>query len=211
MTDWIANGITITFGLTSVGFGIREVRKDKAQVRRFPDQADPGVGPYPTWPSQAPADPRPQYPTGSAYPSYPQLPPPAYSQPGHSATPPRWIVDPPPRWVTDWWVGALSMAIAITVIMWVTSQFAQTPIGQGLATGGLFAIVLVSWLIRRAGDTWPSYKLTGILLVLIQMCGVNAIMAVPLPSALHVPQLIVAAAVSSLLLAWLVTSWRLLE
>lgn len=48
VTDWIANGITITFGVTATVIGIVQLRKDSGQGYRPPNQAAVDVAPYTT-------------------------------------------------------------------------------------------------------------------------------------------------------------------
>jgi hypothetical protein len=98
----------------------------------------------------------------------------------------------------------LYIAAIGSCILGVIGAISSSPIAQVLMVGLLLAVVLVIWLVRRARNAQPSYNLTGFLLVLVLYFGFTAIVAIPLPSALRVPQFIVALVVSASIV------WRLM-
>lgn len=86
---------------------------------------------------------------------------------------------------------------ALTALLLLVSG--DPAVRAGLASGLLVAVLAV-WLARRSRST-PSPNLTGLLLLLVGLAGTLAILAVPLASALRIPQAVVALAAPWFLLS----------
>ena len=91
-----------------------------------------------------------------------------------------------------------NMARAIVfgiVLVAVIYAFFNSPVGRAVAAGALLVVLLVMWAARR-GAGRPSGAFLDVLAVLIGQSVILAVLAIPLPEALAVPQFVVAVVVS---------------
>ncbi|MEU9017066.1 hypothetical protein [Actinomadura sp. NPDC048394] len=212
MTDWVANSISIASLGATIVLGVLQLRKD-GERSSPPERAQPPAPEEP--PAGPPRRPRPAH-------SPPERPQPERQQP----EPPRPVPPPPPPvpptgslpwagapdraeptgstrgpgWMTSPRRAFLYSAVitgAITALLLLVSG--DPVVRAGLASGLLVAVLGV-WLARRARSA-PSPNLAGLLLLLVGLAGTLAILAVPLASALRIPQVVVALTVPWFLLS----------
>lgn len=165
MTDWIANTITITFGVTSTVLNIALLRQDR-EPRPRRAEAAPRAAAAP-WPPQ---------------------------QPVPSAPPPRTRSSEPSM------VRAILFGAVLVAAMYLLFN---SPVARAVMMGGLLAVMTAMWAVRRAREAAPpSGAFLDLLAVLIGQSVVLTILAVPLPSALYLPQFAVAVVVAGFVIAY---------
>jgi len=81
--------------------------------------------------------------------------------------------------------------------------FFNNPIARAVATSVLLVVVIAVWLVRRfSRAAQPSGFVLDLLAVLMGGSVVLALIAIPLPPALFVAQLVLAIGASAYLVAW---------